>query len=48
MRIRQAFTTVLVFLVLANVVYGQHLFLAGGGLTAESEFFWNKLIQSGV
>jgi hypothetical protein len=31
------------FLFLASVD-AQHLFLAGGGLTAESYFFWNRLI----
>lgn len=29
-------------------VESQHLFLAGGGLKADSDFFWNKLVQLGV
>ena len=35
-------------LALVGLASGQHLFLAGGGLTAESEFFWNRLIQFAV
>lgn len=37
-----------VLLLLAASVDAQHLFLAGGGLTAESDFFWNRLILFAV
>ncbi len=38
---------VLALLLLASVD-AQHLFLAGGGLTIESDFFWYRLIQFSV
>ena len=38
---------VLVLLLLASVD-AQHLFLSGGGLTMESDFFWDRLIQFSV
>lgn len=38
---------VLALLLLASVD-AQHLFLAGGGLTIDSDFFWHRLIQFSV
>jgi hypothetical protein len=34
----------LAFVLFLASVDAQHLFLAGGGLTAESYFFWNRII----
>ena len=39
---------VLIVAAAATCVTGQHLLLAGGGLTKDSDFFWNRLIQLAV
>ena len=45
---RNAMLLLLAAAAAVQVVQAQHLFLAGGGLNSDSEFFWNKLVQLGV
>lgn len=49
MRPLNAGLAVCVLLVLiASATNGQHVFLAGGGLTEKSEFFWEQLVRFAV